>query len=63
MIFILIYREYLINYTHFLTHFVFILQGEGHLIHLRQREQSHSREKDKPMCTHSLNLIHNHIST
>lgn len=60
-IFILIYREYLINYTHFLTHFVFILQGEGHLIYIR--EQSHSEEKDKPVCIYSLNLIHNHIST
>lgn len=56
-------RKYFINYTDTLTHFVFTLQGEGWLIHLRQREQSHSRERDKPVCTHSLNLIRNCIST
>lgn len=39
-VFILIYGEYLINYTHLRTHFVFTLPGEGHLIHLRQREYS-----------------------
>lgn len=52
-IFILIYREYLINYTNFLTYFVFILQGEGHLIHLRHRKQSHSGKKTN-LCVHTV---------